>query len=123
MESWIQGAVSDGAATQGEGDMQRTASDGTFEVTVAHNRWEPDEGQVRGVFDVYVRNDGKLVWHTDTLTVPAYGDVLDRALRDAVGFLDAYATGEYDGPVVPELAPFADVLAMLSADLDERTEA
>lgn len=103
--------------------MRLTAINGRVSVAVDLARWVNDDGQVRGVFDVYVKDDGRVVWTTDDLSVPANGETGRRALRDAVGFLVAYATGEYDGDVVPELAPYAAELEELSADLDEREDA
>lgn len=103
--------------------MRAKVTSGVVSVTVRFARWEPTvHGGMRGVFDVYVRDGGRLVWHDGTLSVPAVGEVTQRALRDAVGFVNAYATGDYDGPVVAELAPYAAQLDELSADLDERDD-
>lgn len=101
--------------------MRVNVSEGRVKVAVALARHEVDGNVTRAVCDVYVWDNGKLVWHDGTLSVPVFReqDTMRRALRDALGFLTAYAWGEYDGPVVDELAPYRDELDALDAEHGE----
>jgi hypothetical protein len=58
---------------------------------------------------------GELLFDDSTLTLPFRDD--ERALRDGAGFLSAYGDEHSGaGTFLPELAPWADELALLSDD-------